>query len=476
MARPPSSRDPSAPRRTGAAASRQWLWERLTAIVEQRPLGLAGGLFLAIFGLRLAAPRPADAILFLCVVPIVLCAIARGRSGGVIASLVALTLTGVWGWLVDADISTLGYASRAIGFSVVGVMVGHYAEHRRALERRLERAYEVAVDLQCNADFEGYFTRVNPAGCSLLGYSEQELTTRPFLDFVHPDDREATLRETAKLAGSAGDTVDFQNRYRTGDGSYRWLAWTATAVAAEGLIYASARDVSASRQQRDELERLVADRTRDVQAARFENLRRLALAAEYRDDDTHQHTERVGTLAMLLAERLGLPPDVVEHIRHAAPLHDVGKLGVPDAILLKPGRLTERERARMQMHTTMGATILAGSTFPILRLGEEIALTHHERWDGEGYPHQLAGEDIPIAGRIVAIADVFDALTHSRPYKEAWPLQDAVDEIVRYAGSQFDPGVVAAFLQLHREGAVRPLVETGPEPEAPRKDLVRARV
>ncbi len=295
---------------------------------------------------------------------------------------------------------------------------------------------------------------------TILGYTEGELIAQPFLNFVHPDDREATVRETAKLAASAGDTIDFENRYRTHDGSYRWLAWTATGVAADQLIYASARDVSASRNQRNELERLVAERTRDVQAARFEDLRRLALAAEYRDDDTHQHTERVGTLAMLLAQRLGIALDVVEHIRRAAPLHDVGKLGVPDAILLKPAGLTEDERAEMQKHSSIGATILAGSSFPILQLGEQIALTHHERWDGTGYPYRLAGDDIPIAGRIVAIADAFDALTHSRPYKHAWPLQDAVDEISRCAGSQSDPHVVTAFEQLHAEGALALLVET----------------
>ncbi len=273
------------------------------------------------------------------------------------------------------------------------------------------------------------------------------------------------MRETARLASSAGDSVDFQNRYRTAAGPYRWLAWTATGVAKDGLIYASARDVTASREQHDELERLLVERTRDVEAARFENLRRLALAAEYRDDDTHQHTDRVGALAMLLAQRVGLPADFVERIRHAGALHDVGKLGVPDAILLKPGRLTDDERTQMETHTMIGATILAGSSFPILQLGEEIALSHHERWDGNGYPRKLAGDAIPIAGRIDRrVADVFDALTHSRPYKEAWPLPRAVDEIVRCAGSQFDPPVVAAFQELAREGALELLVEPAPSP------------
>jgi PAS domain S-box-containing protein len=456
-----------APDAASAAGVGQAVQKLLRAAYRHRLPVVAAALFAAIFVLRLETARPADAPLVLFVVPIVLCAIAGGPVGGALASLVAIGLTGVWDWQTDAEISALGYGARAVAFSVVGAIVGRYADERRALEQRLDRAYEVALDLQCTAGFDGTFRRVNPAGCALLGFTEEELTARPFVDFVHPDDLERTLRETERLASGAGDTVDFHNRYRTADGSYRWLAWTATGVPADGLIYASARDVTASHDQRDALERLVAERTRDVQAARFEQLRRLALAAEYRDDDTHQHTERVGTLAMLLAERLGLAADFAERIRHAAPLHDVGKLGVPDAILLKSGRLSDDERSLMQTHTTIGATILAGSAFPVLELGEEIALTHHERWDGSGYPHGRAREDIPLAGRIVAVADVFDALTHARPYKAAWPVRDAVDEIVRCGGSQFDPQVVAAFEQLDREGALDSLAQApGPwEPE-----------
>jgi HD-GYP domain-containing protein (c-di-GMP phosphodiesterase class II) len=220
-----------------------------------------------------------------------------------------------------------------------------------------------------------------------------------------------------------------------------------------------ARDVAVGNavtenERSEHLERKVAERTRDVQSARVEVLRRLALAAEYRDDDTHRHTQRVGNLAAMLAERMGESRDFVEHISLAAPLHDIGKLRLPDAILLKRGRLTDEERDIMQTHTTHGATILAGSAYPVLTLGEEIALTHHECWDGSGYPAGLHGDAIPLAGRIVAIADVFDALTHARPYKPAWPFAAAVEEIVRCSGTHFDPRVVDAFRQLHFVGAV----------------------
>ncbi len=202
------------------------------------------------------------------------------------------------------------------------------------------------------------------------------------------------------------------------------------------------------RDQNADLEETVAERTRDLDQSRLEVLERLALAAEYRDDDTQEHAWRIGRICALVALALGLPDQEAQLIGRAAPLHDVGKIGIPDAILLKPGRLTGEEFEVIKTHTTIGAEILAGSRSPLLRLAERIALTHHERWDGGGYPSGLGGEEIPIAGRIVAVADVFDALTHERPYKQAWPVEKAVDEILSQAGRQFDPCVVDAFSTL----------------------------
>lgn len=183
----------------------------------------------------------------------------------------------------------------------------------------------------------------------------------------------------------------------------------------------------------------------ELDEARLETLQKLALAAEYRDNDTYEHTERVASTAFLLAERLGLSPDEASLIRQAAPLHDIGKLAVSDAVLLKPGKLSTEEFAQIKRHAAAGAAILSGSTSEVLRLAEEIALTHHEWWDGSGYPTGLNGDAIPLSGRIVALADVFDALTHARPYKPAWPVAKAVAEIHRLAGRQFDPTVVSAF-------------------------------
>lgn len=207
--------------------------------------------------------------------------------------------------------------------------------------------------------------------------------------------------------------------------------------------------------QNQMLEAKVRERTRELEAAQFEIIERLARAAEFRDDSTGQHTERVGQMAALLAKKIGLPDTQVSLIRRAAPLHDVGKLGIPDAILLKLGKLTPDEFALVRTHTTIGARILSGSRFPILRLAEEIAFNHHERWDGDGYAG-IAGDAIPLAGRIVAVADVFDALTQQRPYKAAWPVGEAMAEIERQRGRQFDPSLADAFLSVieHRDPKV----------------------
>lgn len=195
------------------------------------------------------------------------------------------------------------------------------------------------------------------------------------------------------------------------------------------------------------LEHRVSERTQELELAQLETLQRLALAAEYRDDDTGLHTRRVGHCCARIAEELGLSSQEVDLLQRAAPLHDVGKIGVPDSILLKPGKLTAEEFEVIKQHTVIGAKILSGSRSPWLQMAEEIALTHHERWDGCGYA-RIEGDRIPLVGRIVAVADVFDALTHERPYKKAWSLEDAVQEIKAQSGQQFDPQVVEAFLKL----------------------------
>ncbi|HEX6938778.1 MAG TPA: HD domain-containing phosphohydrolase [Longimicrobiales bacterium] len=209
--------------------------------------------------------------------------------------------------------------------------------------------------------------------------------------------------------------------------------------------------------QNELLEETVRQRTQELDEARIEILERLAKAAEYRDDGTRRHTERVGIYAARLARALKLDEEVIQTIRRAAPLHDLGKIGIPDHILLKPGELTDEEAAIMRTHTTIGAEILSGSRVPTLGMAAEIALCHHERWDGTGYPRGLAGDAIPLAARIVAVADFYDALAHDRPYRRAWPLTEIIAELRNQAGRQFDPHVVEAFLTLlEHERALAP--------------------
>lgn len=196
------------------------------------------------------------------------------------------------------------------------------------------------------------------------------------------------------------------------------------------------------------LEQRVAERTSELEQARVEVLERLALAAEFRDDETGKHTQRVGRACGSLSRELGLSAQREGLIRRAAPLHDIGKIGVPDAILLKPGRLTPAEFEVMKTHTTIGGRILSGSTVPLLQMAEQIALSHHEKWDGTGYPQGLAGNQIPLPGRILAVVDVFDALTSPRPYKPAWTPADALAEIKAQSGRHFDPDAVEAFVHV----------------------------
>jgi putative two-component system response regulator len=198
------------------------------------------------------------------------------------------------------------------------------------------------------------------------------------------------------------------------------------------------------------LEELVRRRTAQLQHAHAEILDRLARVAEYRDDATGRHTDRVGELCGLLATELGLPMERANLIARTAPLHDLGKVAIADVVLLKEGPFDDKERDTMRNHSALGAKLLSGGTSELVQLAEEIALFHHERWDGEGYPCGLEAEEIPVTARIVAVADAFDALIHDRPYKAAWTLPDALAEIERERGGQFDPQVVDALLALYR--------------------------
>ncbi|HUQ47585.1 MAG TPA: HD domain-containing phosphohydrolase, partial [Gemmatimonadaceae bacterium] len=207
-----------------------------------------------------------------------------------------------------------------------------------------------------------------------------------------------------------------------------------------GVLHRSLKDQNIS------LENRVEERTHELRLSQLEVLERLARTAEARDDDTGRHTARVGELSRRLAEAAGISESRQELLRRAAPLHDLGKVGIPDIILRKPGNLTCQELAIMRTHTTIGAELLSGGKSEIMKMAERIAMSHHEWWNGEGYPSRIGGADIPIEARLVAIADCFDALSHDRPYRDAWKPDRVIQEIQRCRRTHFDPALVDAML------------------------------
>ncbi len=317
---------------------------------------------------------------------------------------------------------------------------------------------------------------LDPAG---IAPPQQEYAAR-----VHPEDRAALLASWADYGRQRREGVD-EYRYehptlgtrtlrmhsdflaaQADDGQPARLAGTCQDVtderAAQSALQAAvARDVT--ERKRRELEQqtlmtrmrsMIVERTRELRSttgalevAEAEIVRRLSMAVEWRDDDTGQHIDRVSRLSGELARRAGLAPELWEPMRFASPLHDAGKVAIPDAILLKPGRLTPQERAVMETHAELGYELLRGSASPILELAATIARTHHEKYDGSGYPRGLTGDDIPIEGRIVAVVDVFDALTSDRVYRPAFSVEAALSMMVADRGTHFDPRLLDVFLE-----------------------------
>ncbi|MGZ5007499.1 MAG: HD domain-containing phosphohydrolase [Methylobacter sp.] len=199
--------------------------------------------------------------------------------------------------------------------------------------------------------------------------------------------------------------------------------------------------------QKNVLNEMVRSRTDELRRTRLQVVQQLGRAAEYRDNETGNHILRMSHISALLAKSIGWNEADCELMLHASPMHDIGKIGIPDHILLKPGKFEPEEWEIMKTHAVIGANILEGDDSDLMKCAGEIALTHHEKWDGSGYPHGLSGEAIPLTGRIAALADVFDALTSVRPYKKAWTVEAAVDLIKDNSGSHFDPDLVVVFLE-----------------------------
>lgn len=197
--------------------------------------------------------------------------------------------------------------------------------------------------------------------------------------------------------------------------------------------------------QNETLEQQVRQRTQQLEQSQLEIIKRLGRAAEYKDNETGNHILRMSHFAQMLAKAAGLSQEQADNILLAAPMHDIGKIGIPDNILLKPGKLNPEEWEIMKTHVNIGADLLDGTDIPLLIMARNIALSHHEKWDGSGYPSGLSGKQIPIEGRICAICDVFDALTSKRPYKKAWPVEEAIAFLRQQKGKHFDPELVDLF-------------------------------
>lgn len=332
-----------------------------------------------------------------------------------------------------------------IGYSAVKVDITHRKRAEQALQESmqlLERSQSVARLGSYVLDIPGDRWHGSKVLDEVFGIQDESFpkTVSTWLQIVHPEERHHMLDYFQRHVLQERNPFDKQYRIvRQSDGSERRVHGRGelrfddlgNPVQMIGVI----QDITDQNRMGQEL----AD-------ARFEVVQRLALATEYRDSDTGAHIQRIGRYCEILGDAAGLSPHDCETLKWASTLHDIGKLAIPDSILLKPGKLSEDEVAIMRTHTTIGSNMLSGGSHELLRLAETIASTHHERWDGTGYPNGLAGEQIPLAGRICAISDVFDALTSERPYKRAWPVEQAFAEIVNGAGTQFDPNLVELFL------------------------------
>jgi putative two-component system response regulator len=324
--------------------------------------------------------------------------------------------------------------------------------------RASEAHYRAVVDALSEGvvaqDTEGRMLSMNSAAERICGTSTDDLEGASFKVFPVKIVREdgSLVEPEESPAMRSLRTGEPQRDVTLGvvrpDGFTRWIMANSVPLTRPGetaphVVVSSFVDITEQTQT-----------VRELEDARLEDLKRLALVSEYRDDETSRHTQRVARAAELLALALGMDREFASTIARAAPLHDVGKVGIPDDILLKPDKLTEDEFAVMMTHTTIGAQILAESDFQVVQVAMEIALTHHERWDGGGYPRGLRGEQIPLPGRIVAVVDAFDAMAHDRPYRRAVPIDDATAELLRCAGAQFDPRVVKAFLGMPHDALV----------------------
>lgn len=335
------------------------------------------------------------------------------------------------------------------------LIIDDHEANIEALKRILRRAGFASVNGTTDPTIGVSLVQTWSPDLILLDLHMPRLDGFGVLEAIHPQLSDGRYLPVLMLTGDSSD--DTKRRALAGgvkDFLVKPFDATEVLLRIENLLETRSLYLAIS-EQNQLLEQRVAERTRELEEAQLEMLQRLAAAAEFRDDDTGEHTHRVGQLAGLLAAEIGLTTAAVDLIRRTAPLHDVGKIGIPDSILLKPGRLTNEERRIMQTHVTIGAAMLAGGHSQLVLTAERIARSHHERWNGSGYPDGLVADRIPLEARIVAVADFVDALTHDRPYRRAWSTSKTVAAIVAERGEHFDPTVVNALIALERAGKLK---------------------
>jgi diguanylate cyclase (GGDEF)-like protein/PAS domain S-box-containing protein/putative nucleotidyltransferase with HDIG domain len=346
-------------------------------------------------------------------------------------------------------------------------------EALRLGEERFRGAFEAAVIGMALVDPEGRWLRVNSALREIVGYTEPELLGSTSQAITHPDDLEADLESRRRLLSGEIDSCQLEKRYLRKGGEVVWVRLSVTLVRELGgrplHLVALVEDVTPRKRAEERAAALHAE----LQEAYDATIAGWARALDLRDHETEGHSRRVTEVTLRLARALGLPEADLVHVRRGALLHDIGKMGVPDSVLLKPGKLTEDEQRVMRKHPDLAVEMLAPIEF--LRPALDIPRCHHERWDGTGYPRGLVGEEIPLAARAFAAVDIWDALTHDRPYRAAWPADRARAYLRSLAGTHLDPAVVAAFLRLDptdppgAEEPVPSLVESPrPRPEGSR--------
>lgn len=380
--------------------------------------------------------------------------------------------------LDDPAVAEHAFKSGAHGYLVKPYLPGQLlitamnALARRDLERAVELHHqELELQLQALVDnievplfvknLDGIYLVANHAVAQSMGMTRGEIIGSRDQDILTAQNL-AVVRGVDDRIRRDGVSHEQEETFEV-DGETRvFLTIKFPLVDAERRISAIggiATDITAKKQAEHLQRELTRSQERaiyDLKHSRLETVHRLAKAVEFHDKGTGEHIERMATVASFLASQAGLNADQVDLIRSAAPMHDVGKIGVSDQIIRKPGKLTDEERQEMELHTVIGYEMLKGSESDLLAMAATIALTHHERWDGGGYPNGLEGEDIPIEGRLVAVADVFDALLSDRSYRPAFTLQQTIEMMKGGRGSQFDPELVDILLDnLDRVLAMR---------------------